>query len=180
MVEGMLLADLSATKPRSRAPEIRVRPTTSNDGAAMWRLADESALDTNSPYAYLLWADQFSSTCRVAVDQSDKVIGFVMGHLIPERSESLFVWQIGVAKEARGGGVASRLLDELWQSVGEARFLEATVTPSNTASDRLFRGFANRHGGELVTFVAYGAELFPGNDHEAELSYQIGPIDRRN
>lgn len=143
----------------------------------MWQLATESTLDDNSPYAYVLWGDHFSSTSRVALDTDDNVIGFVMGHRIPDRPDCLFVWQIGVADAFRGHGIASELLDGLWASVDGVKFLEATVTPSNSASDRLFRSFASRHGGEQSRGLAYNDELFPlGSSHEAEYLYRIGPI----
>lgn len=142
----------------------------------MWRLATESTLDDNSPYAYVLWGDAFSATSHVAVDDAGDVVGFVMGFRQPDQPDCLFIWQIGVAPTVAGRGVGSALLEELWATVPGLRFLEATVTPSNVASDRLFRSFATRHGGELSRTLAYGTELFPGGGHEPENRYRIGPI----
>jgi L-2,4-diaminobutyric acid acetyltransferase len=137
---------------------------------------EASTLDTNSPYAYVLWGDHFAATSRVARG-GEEVVGFVMAHRVPDRPDVLFVWQVGVAASQRGRGLASRLLDEAWRSVEGVRWLEATVTPSNQASDRLFRAFAVRHGAELSTSEAYGEDLFPdGQDHEAEVLYRIGPM----
>lgn len=142
----------------------------------MWRLATESTLDDNSPYAYVLWTDAYASTSRVAVDEADHPVAFVMGFRKPEQPDCLFVWQIGVAPHVRGRGVASVLLDGLWADVQDLRYLEATVTPSNEASDRLFRSFAARHSGALERTLAYGEEHFPAGGHEAEFRYRIGPI----
>lgn len=142
----------------------------------MWRLAADSTLDDNSPYAYLLWGDAFASTSRVAVDEDDRMVGFVTGLRLPDRPDSLFIWQIGVDQRVRGQGVASQLLDRLWVEVSGFRFLESTVTPSNEASDGLFRSFASRHGGALERSLAFGEELFPDGGHEAEYRYRIGPI----
>lgn len=156
---------------------VRSGPPTIEDGAGTWDLVDRSTLDTNSPYAYVLWGDHFSSTSRVArVD--GEVVGFVMGYRVPERPDVLFVWQVGVAESHRGTGLASRLLDEVWEANEDLRFLESTVTPSNRASDLLFRSFARRHDADLSLGEAYGEHLFPpGQDHEAEVRYRIGPID---
>lgn len=147
----------------------------------MWRLATESTLDDNSPYAYLLWSDLFSSTSRVVVDESDHPVGFVMGLRVPDRPDCLFIWQIAVDDRARGKGVASQLLDDLWTDVAGIRFLEATVTPSNEASDRLFRSFGVRHDGRLERSLVYDESFFPtpadtDDAHEAEYLYRIGPI----
>ena len=142
----------------------------------MWQLAAESTLDDNSPYAYVMWADLYAETTRVALDDTDQVVGFVMGLRKPAEPDCLFVWQIGAAPSVRGRGVASQLLDGLWADVDDLRYLEATVTPSNQASDHLFRSFAARHDGALERSIAYGEELFPQGGHEAENRYRIGPI----
>ncbi|CAN5899762.1 diaminobutyrate acetyltransferase [soil metagenome] len=135
-----------------------------------------TTLDENSPYAYVLCGDHFARTSRVA-HHDDIVVGFVMGYPVPDRPDTLFVWQVGVDARARGQGLALRLIEEVWAHNPAFRFLESTVTPSNEASDRLFRAFAARHGAEVRTSLAYGVTCFPG-DHEAEIGYTIGPIDR--
>lgn len=162
-----------------------------SDGADVWRLVSESTLDDNSPYAYLLWGDHFGSTSRVVraeprshVGQPEargegELMGFVMGFAVPDRLDALFVWQVGVAPEARGRGIGSLLLDDIWAEHPHLRWLEATVTPNNAASDRLFRAFAERHGLEVATEVAYREHDFPTGDHEAEIRYRIGPSGPR-
>lgn len=141
----------------------------------MWELAQSTSLDRNSPYAYLLWGDHFSATSRVAWD-TDGLVGFLLGYRVPGQPDTLFVWQVGVADRVRGLGIASRLLDEVADSTRGVRFVEATVTPSNEASDRLFRSFAQRHGAEVDTSVAYAEDVFPRQGHEAEIRYRIGPV----
>lgn len=154
-------------------------PPTPEDGAGIWQLVESSSLDTNSPYAYVLWGDHFAATSRVA-RLGDEVVGFVMGHRVPDRPDVLFIWQVGIADSQRGCGLASRLLDEVWEANGGLTHLEATVTPTNRASDLLFRSFARRHETDVETSTVYGEDLFPhGQDHEAEVLYRIGPIPAR-
>jgi L-2,4-diaminobutyric acid acetyltransferase len=157
--------------------DARSRPPTPADGADIWRLVGETALDDNSPYAYVLCGDHFARTSRVA-HHDETLMGFVMGYRVPDRPDTLFIWQVGVDPRARGHGLASRLIEEIWSDHHGVRYLESTVTPSNQASDRLFRAFADRHRAEVETSVGYGVDLFPGDDHEAEMRYTIGPIDR--
>lgn len=172
----MLSEDTTSQNPPDPASTVRSGLPTPADGAGIWQLVEASTLDTNSPYAYVLWGDHFAATSRVA-RLGDEVVGFVMGHRVPERPDVLFVWQVGIADSQRGCGLASRLLDEVWEANGGLTHLEATVTPSNRASDLLFRSFARRHGAEVETRTVYAEEFFPrGQDHEAEVLYRIGPV----
>jgi L-2,4-diaminobutyric acid acetyltransferase len=140
----------------------------------MWRLARSVGLDLNSPYAYVLWGDCFDNSSIVAVEADDTVIGFVIGFHPPRDPSTLFVWQIGVAEHARERGVARRMLDDL-VARSAARWLEATVTQSNTASTALFRGAATRYRAAVNETVAYPRHLFPGG-HETEMRFRIGPL----
>lgn len=143
----------------------------------MWHLARSVGLDVNSPYAYVLWGDRFAATSNVAVEPDGEIVGFVTGFRPPDDPAALFVWQIGVVGHSRGRGVARQMLDDLLARTAPS-WLEATVTPSNTASASLFRGVATRRGVGFHEVEAYTADLFPG-DHEAEVRLRIGPLDRR-
>lgn len=143
------------------------------DGPALWSLAKANGLDENSPYAYLLWTEYFRGTTVVATDDDDAPVGFVMAFLRPDDASTVFVWQIGVDDAHRRRGIAGRLLDELFERTG-ATALEATVTPTNTASETLFRRFGDRHGLSVAVEPLFGEELFPPG-HEAELRFRIGP-----
>jgi len=143
------------------------------DGPALWSLARANDLDENSPYAYLLWSEYFDRTTIVAADDGDAVVGFVMAFPRPDEPATVFVWQIGVAADHRRLGIAGRLLDELFERTG-ATAVEATVTPSNTASQTLFRRFGERHGLAVSVEPLFPEELFPPG-HEAEDRFRIGP-----
>ena len=119
------------------------RPDKS-DGAAVWETVEKSgALDLNSAYSYLMMAAYFPDTCRVAY-RGRRMAGFVLGFTPPRQPDTLFVWQIGVNPREQGRGLGKAMLLDLLATpaCGHLRYLEATVTPSNTASERLFRGVA--------------------------------------
>jgi len=159
----------------------RLRQPTQADGTAVWVLVDElGSLDRNSTYAYLLLCRDFSETCILAEDGgSGALLGFIMGYRLPAQPDTVFVWQVAVSEKARGQGLASRLLDGLLLSDGcrGVRYLESTVTPSNTASRALFGALARRLDTKLVESSGFPAESFPTGDHEPEPRLRIGPFD---
>ncbi|CAM4201699.1 diaminobutyrate acetyltransferase [Paenibacillus alkaliterrae] len=162
---------------------IQVRATTESDGSAVWRLIKEAGtLDLNSSYCYIMLCDIFKETCAVAC-RSTEIIGFMSAYRRPDKSDTLFVWQVAVNEHARGRGIAKAMLQELLdrKENKHIRFVEATVGPDNIPSGKLFTGLAGEHGTECKVVEHYGQNLFPeGMNHEPELLYRIGPLrDRR-
>ncbi|WP_332630939.1 diaminobutyrate acetyltransferase [Halalkalibacter flavus] len=147
------------------------------DGAAMWELVNESTLDQNSAYKYIMMCEFFAETCVVA-KENDQVVGFVTAFIPPERQDVVFVWQIGVHSSQRGKGLASKLLHELVQREGcsEVNYVEATVTPSNEASQALFRRLARSFETICEVSECFAEDLFPEEGHEKELTFRVGPI----
>ncbi|MDQ0255133.1 L-2,4-diaminobutyric acid acetyltransferase [Evansella vedderi] len=152
------------------------KPTTS-DGTPMWELVKASTLDLNSPYKYIMMCEFFSETCIVAKEK-DKLVGFVTAFIPPEKPDVLFIWQVGVDASQRGKGVASKMLNELLRrnACKNVRFVEATVTSTNAASQSLFFKLAREHGTDCDVSECFPEELFPNGNHEAEFTYRIGPL----
>ena len=172
-------------------PRVRFRAPTAKDGKRVWEMVHEAGtLDRNSAYLYILLCDQFSETCAIAEmegeDGSMEAVGFLTGLIPPKKPDTFFVWQVATLPAARGQGVAGRMIRETLSRpvCSEVNHLEATVGPSNTASDRLFRGFARRVEAEVVVSEGYPEDVFPQPDtstvethaHEAEPLYRIGPF----
>ncbi|MET7983257.1 MULTISPECIES: diaminobutyrate acetyltransferase [unclassified Streptomyces] len=150
------------------------------DGAALWRIAKDSrTLDLNSSYSYLLWCRDFAGTSAVARDADGLPVGFVTAYVRPERPRTLLVWQVAVDEAHRGRGLAARLLDGLTARVAAERGLsvvETTITPGNTASERLFTSYARRHGAAVEREVLFETKQFPDGPHDPEVLYRIGPF----
>jgi len=154
-----------------------LRPPTAADGPAVHRLVvDSGVLDVNSIYAYVMWADKFGRTSVVA-EQDGQIVGFCNGMVEPDRPDTWFCWQVGVAEAGRGQGLATRMLNHCVDAAG-ATWLHTTITPSNEASRALFRGFGRKHGSNVETVGAYAGALL-GDGHEDEEHFRIGPF-RRN
>ncbi len=150
------------------------------DGATLWRLAkDSKTLDLNSSYSYLLWCRDFAGTSAVARGADGEPVGFITGYVRPDRPRTLLVWQVAVDSAHRGHGIAAALLDGLTARLTAERGItevETTITPGNTASERLFTSFAARHGAQVDREVLFGADLFPDGPHDPEVLYRIGPL----
>lgn len=122
----------------------------------------------------------FSNTCAVARND-DEVVGFIAGFRPPIRPESLFVWQITVAPTARERGLGRRMLAWLLDRLhGDGvTHLEATVTPSNEPSQRMFTGLARQMGVPCNETMLFPANAFPESAaHEDEVLLRIGPFDK--
>lgn len=170
---------MSNTEATSKPP-VHFRNPTVSDGSAVWNLIkDAGTLELNTAYAYLLLCSDFADTSIVA-ERDGALLGFVGGYLIPTRPDTVFVWQVGVSADARGEGVASRLLDHLVLSDGcrDVHYLETTVTPSNKPSRALFGSLARRGGAPLEESEGFPESVFPEGEHEAERRLRIGPIDK--
>ncbi|MFC4051600.1 diaminobutyrate acetyltransferase [Actinomadura syzygii] len=161
--------------------DVRLQEPSLADGPELWRLArDSSVLDVNSPYSYALWCRDFADTSVVARD-GGVPCGFITGYVRPGRPDTFFVWQVAVDRDHRGRGLARRMLDRLADRLVPRghRFMEATVTPDNTASTAMFESFARDRGCEVVRAPLFGAEHFPDGGHEPEVLFRIGPIATR-
>jgi L-2,4-diaminobutyric acid acetyltransferase len=159
--------------PSVTADEV-FEPPTIQDGRQLWRIArDSKTLDLNSPYSYVLWCRDFAATSVVA-RAGGEVRGFVMGFDRPDEPGTLFVWQVAVDEAWRGRAIAGRMLSHLADR--GHRYVEATVTPDNVASERLFTAFARDRGAELRRAPLFSDDLFAGH-HQPEELYRIGPLD---
>ncbi|MFE1784567.1 diaminobutyrate acetyltransferase [Streptomyces sp. NPDC059506] len=166
-------ADGTDTEPKLDRPRVE-------DGAAIWRIArDSGALDLNSSYAYLLWCRDFARTSVVVRGADGEPVGFTTGYIRPERPDTLVVWQVAVDDSQRGRGLAAAMLDALTERLRPhgVRQVETTISPDNTASNRLFTSFGERHRAAVEREVLFHGGLFP-DEHEPEVLYRIGPLAR--
>lgn len=163
---------------------IILRAPTVADGADLWRIAKGTGvLDTNTPYAYLLWARDFAATSVIAEVEAEPA-GFISGYLKPGDEQTLFIWQVAVDANFRGRGLAKKMLFELVERTGAAR-LETTITEDNAASIALFTALAREHGTEIARRPLFSADLFPsaeesGEAHAAEDLYVVEPLARQS
>lgn len=141
----------TSTTPKTRRPNVRLRKPTVDDGSDIWELISTcKPLDENSMYFNLIQCDHFADTCILA-EREGQIVGWISGHIPPEKSDALFVWQVAVSPEARGLGLAGRMLRALFDrpELAEVTRIETTITRDNKPSWALFRAFADKRGGTL-------------------------------
>ncbi len=157
---------------------INLRQPLPEDGSQAFKLISQCPpLDTNSMYCNLLQCSHFSSTSVIAVSDKD-VVGFISAYIIPERPNTLFVWQVAVGTKARGQGLATRMLQHILDRPGcnIVNYLETTITESNKASWALFNGLSNNLDAELHSSVMFDRIQHLDDAHDTEMLVRIGPF----
>jgi L-2,4-diaminobutyric acid acetyltransferase len=90
----------------------------------------------------------------------------------------MFVWQIAVAAQMRGSGLAKAMLRELLgrDALRKCRYMETTVSPSNTPSRRLFYSLARELDAPVSEKALFLEQDFGKDRHEQETLIRIGPV----
>jgi len=158
-------------------PDIRIPAAT--DGVAVHNLIRNSAfLDDNSLYCYLLVCSHFARTSAIAHFQDD-VVGVISGYIIPERPDTLFIWQVAVDVRMRRRGLARAMLDHILQGDAcsqQVRYIETTVTADNAASRRLFSSLAEHLDCRIDERPGFDRREHFLNLHDSEPLLRIGPF----
>lgn len=159
-------------------PQVELRPPVSEDGKPVFDLVKQCPpLDTNSMYCNLLQCSHFANT-SVAATLEGELVGFISAYIIPEKPDTVFVWQVAVGEKARGQGLAKKMLNHIVErpACANVKYLETTITESNEASWALFSSFARDKATELQRSVMFDKETHFGGSHDTELLARIGPF----
>ncbi|MFH1834038.1 MAG: GNAT family N-acetyltransferase [bacterium] len=120
----------------------------------------------------------FPDTCVVA-EEGGKVVGFLAAYRSPLAADAVFVWQLCVGWESRDAEIASLMLTDLLnRDVNHGvRYLEATISPSESAQQVAIRGLARRFGAVCEERHLFMPHLFAEEDHREECLYRVGPFE---
>lgn len=167
---------------RNTQQQHELRPPSANDGAAVFRLIKQCPpLDANSMYCNLLQCTHFSDTSVAAVDtdsSSEELLGFISAYLLPERNNTLFIWQVAVSEKARGMGLASNMLQHILDrpQCAHVKYIETTITDSNQASWALFKSLSSKLQTNLEKSIMFDRDDHLGGDHDTEFLARLGPL----
>src|SRR6056300_676400 len=146
---------------------IQIKNPDSDYGYQISELIKNSPpLDLNSTYLYFIQSHYFNKTCAIAVNEVDKVIGFVSGFQDPRKKDTLFIWQVAISKDARGNGIASKLI----------HFIETTITKDNTSSISLFNKISQELNTNIIEEPFLDKTKHFLNQHDSENLFRIGPF----
>ena len=163
-------------------PKTVLRSPNPNDGASAFRLIGSCPpLDINSMYCNLLQCTHFAGTSVAAVqtvNTNEELVGFISAYLLPEREDTLFIWQVAVDERARGIGLAGNMLKHILdrpQNI-QVTYLETTITESNKASWALFESLTNKLKTTLKKSVMFDRDKHLAGEHDTEFLARIGPF----
>ncbi|MCB1845761.1 MAG: GNAT family N-acetyltransferase, partial [Halioglobus sp.] len=96
----------------------------------------------------------------------------------PGNEQTLFIWQVAVHEDARGSGLAGRMLNALLArpECGQVSQLQTTITPDNEGSFALFRSFAKRVNARFHEGPGFEKDTHFQGQHDSERLITIGPI----
>ncbi|UJL47705.1 diaminobutyrate acetyltransferase [Virgibacillus sp. NKC19-16] len=166
------------TREKDIQTDFHFRKPSKDDGAAVWGLIKHTGvLDLNSSYSYLMWCEIFSET-SIVTEREGETVGFISGFIHPDTPNTLFIWQVAVNESERGNGLGTKMLFQLLnrEHCEAVEYVEATVSPSNTPSQNLFQGLAKKLETNCEVGDYFSSNDFPGEGHEDELLFKIGPI----
>lgn len=159
--------------------DLFLRKPRKEDAKSIYTLVKNSkVLDVNSEYLYLLQCTHFKESCCVAT-LNNEVVGFISGYIVPQNSETLFIWQVVVDEKMRGQNVANKILKAIlsFENMKEIKYIHTTVSPSNKPSQRVFEKLADSFNTQMKNSTMFAKEDFI-HGHEDEVLYEIGPLER--
>lgn len=153
-------------------------PSIEDSSAIFQLISNTKPLDVNSEYLYILLCDHFKHTCVIA-ELEDQVVGFLSAYLIPHQLETLFIWQVAVDGGVRGKGVSKFMFQNLLtrENISHVKRIEATVSPSNIASQKMFSWLSRILKTTCVNTPYYDQSQFSSGNHEAEDLYVLDGVN---
>lgn len=155
--------------------EICLRKPFADDGFKIHQLVKNSPpLDLNSIYSYHLIARHQANTSIVAEFQGN-IVGYISAYILPDKPDTLFIWQVAVDDKMRGKGIAKMMLSGLLSrpAMTSLAYLETTVNPSNLASRGLFEHYSKEHGHPIEEESFLSENDFGEGSHESEIMLRI-------
>jgi L-2,4-diaminobutyric acid acetyltransferase len=157
---------------------LELRPPVAADGYPLNKLVAASPpLDTNSVYCNLLQTSQFAET-SVAACHKGELVGYISAYIPPSEPDTLFVWQVVVAEQARGQGLAKRMLRYLVDLPACAKLssLTTTITQDNKASWALFESLGRDFGAAPTNSLLFERDTHFAGQHDGEYLVRIAPL----
>jgi len=151
--------------------EIRLRRPVEADHARLVGQVDEwwSGRKVH-PLLPRLWFQHFTGTSWVAEDESDRLVGFIVGFVSPDRPGEAYVHMVGTSPGHRRRGLGRTLYERFLADVAERgiRRVTSVTWPGNRGSIAFHRalGFDAEVG--PGTQNLYGTPAYPDYDADGD------------
>ncbi len=132
---------------------------------------------TSPLYTYLLVCEHFNETSLVAKTEDGEIVGFISAYSPPKRLNTLFLWEIAVKKGFHGNNLYIRMVREIYKR-NTPQYIEATVNPSNISSIKRLIQLSKIFKCTYTTQTLFPSDCFGSLDHEDEVLYRIGMIEK--
>lgn len=156
-----------------------IRRPCAADSDQIWSLTRSIPLpDAHSPRSIRLQAAHFAGT-SAAAEWGGDVLGWAFGYVMPEQTDTLFLWQVCVSDDAQDDHLGSRLvLDVLSRpACGRVTTLQCTIRHDDEPSWDLFTSIARRLKAQMRQIEPFDRRQQSSGPTEYGVS--IGPFDRR-
>jgi ribosomal protein S18 acetylase RimI-like enzyme len=117
-----------------------------------------------------LWLQHFTTTSWVAVDEEERLVGFLIGFVSPDHPGTAYCHMIATDPNRRRIGLGRSLYERFFadaQSRG-ATSVRAITWPGNRTSVAFHRALGFEMDAGEGTQVLYGAPAYPDYDGEGE------------
>lgn len=113
-----------------------------------------------------------------ATASGEELVGFISGYLLPERKNTLFIWQVAVDETVRGTGLAGSMLQHILHrsQCSHVSYLETTITESNHASWALFESLSKKLQTGLERTIMFDRDDHFAGHHDTEYLVRLGPF----
>jgi L-2,4-diaminobutyric acid acetyltransferase len=152
---------------------IALRHPSLDDGMAVFDLVNDcKPLDLNSRYLYLLQCSHFANQCVLGTANGN-LAAWVSTYVLPEKQDTLFIWQVAVSKEFRYLGLGKRLIQWIVAQQVGIRKIQSSITLNNTASWGLFNSLAQDWDSSLSSQVWLKQNDHFDGHHHTEILVEI-------
>ena len=161
--------------------EFIFRKPEKKDAAEIYALLQpyKPYVGTSPLYTYLLICEHFDDTSIVVATDTGEIIGFTSAYFPPKKQNALFLWEIAVKEGYHGNNLYVRMVNAICKR-NYPMYIEATVNPSNESSIKRLRQLSEMFGADWVSYTLFPSDHFGAVNHEDEVLYRIGPIEKNN
>jgi ribosomal protein S18 acetylase RimI-like enzyme len=117
-----------------------------------------------------LWFQHFTGTSWVAEDAEDRLVGFLVGFVSPDRPDEGYIHMVGTSPNHRRTGLGRRLYERFFEDmrVLGVRRVRAVTWPGNQVSVRFHRAMGFHPADGPGTQNLYGTPAYPDYDADGD------------